>query len=78
MQIITLQDAVRERFNLESRTAKNAADYMRIYLKLLQTAFEYNLIVKEQRDGIANIILQAVKALAKNNPFLTIFNILIK
>ena len=71
MQIITLQDAVRERFNLESRTAKNAADYMRIYLKLLQTAFEYNLIVKEQRDGIANIILQAVNALAKNNPFLT-------
>ena len=71
MQIITLQDAVRERFNLESRTVKNAADYMRIYLKLLQTAFEYNLIVKEQRDGIANIILQAVNALAKNNPFLT-------
>lgn len=64
MELVTQRDAVKMKFNLERREINSVGDYMKVYLKILQLAFEYNFITVEQRDAIANSILVAIQKAA--------------
>lgn len=60
MNLITQQDVLKMNFDSERREINSVADYMRLYLKILQLAYEYDAITAEQRDAIASAILAAI------------------
>lgn len=70
MVLVRQQDAVKMNFNLERREVDSVANFMRIYLAILQLAFFYNFIDEKQRDSIAGAILIAARKAAKEDEVL--------
>lgn len=67
MELVTQRDTVKMKFNLERREINSVGDYMKLYLKILQLAFEYDIITAKQRDAIASSILIAIQKAAGGN-----------
>lgn len=70
MVLVNQQDVVKMNFNSERRMVESVADFMRIYLIILQLAFHYNFITENQRDSIANAVLMTVRNIAKEDEIL--------